>query len=130
MKAGREHRVPLSSEALAVLKVMTSRKLPNNDRVFPGAQGGLISDVAINKTLHAIAAGVTAHGFRSSFRQWGAEATKFMPEALELALAHTNPNKVEASYQRSDLFDIRNIIMKSWAEYCDENDKIIRLHAV
>lgn len=127
MKAGRPHRVPLSDEALAVLKVMAGRKHPDTDRVFPGALGGLISDVAINKTLHGIMAGVTAHGFRSSFRQWGAEKTNFSREALELALAHTNPNKVEGVYQRSDLFEVRKPIMKAWAEYCAGKDNVIKL---
>jgi len=110
--------VPLCEEAVAILKVMAERKhVKSPERVFPGAQGGLISDVAINKTLHAAAAGVTAHGFRSSFRQWVAEATSFSPEAAELALAHTPKDKVQAAYQRSDLFDARKIIMKAWGEF-------------
>ena len=118
MKAGRLHRVPLNDEAVSILKVMAERKhVKAPERVFPGSQGGLISDVAINKTLHAAMAGVTAHGFRSSFRQWVAEATGFSPEAAELALAHTPKDKVQAAYQRSDLFDIRASIMKAWGDF-------------
>lgn len=128
MKAGRLHRVPLCEEAIAILKVMAERKhVKSPERVFPGAQGGLISDVAINKTLHAAAAGVTAHGFRSSFRQWVAEATSFSPEAAELALAHTPKDKVQAAYQRSDLFDARKIIMKAWGDFVVGKKNVVQL---
>tara|TARA_R110000796_G_scaffold14011_10_gene45341 strand:+ start:24585 stop:25808 length:1224 start_codon:yes stop_codon:yes gene_type:complete len=117
MKARKEHSIPLSAEALAVLNIMAGRKHPSTNRVFPGASGGLLSDVAVNKTLHSIRDGVTAHGFRSSFRMWGADNTNFAPEALELCLAHANPNKVEAAYQQSNLFEIRTSIIKSWSEF-------------
>ena len=127
MKAGRLHRVPLNDEAVAILKVMAERKHAQTDRVFPGAHGGLISDVAVNKSLHAVKAGVTAHGFRSSFRQWIAEATSFSPEAAELALAHTPKDKVQAAYQRSDLFDVRKVMMKTWGDYCIGKNNVIEL---
>lgn len=124
MKARRAHRVPLNDEAIAVLNIMADRKHPRSgERIFPGAQGGLLSDVAVNKTLAIAVSGagiadhVTAHGFRSSFRQWIAEATNFSPEAAELALAHTPKDKVQAAYQRSDLFETRVTIMASWCEF-------------
>lgn len=134
MKAGRLHRVPLCPEAVEILKVMAERKHPKAPgKVFPGALGGLISDVAVAKTLKLAArdagldAHVTAHGFRSSFRQWGAEATSFSPEALELALAHTPKDKVQLAYQRSDLFDPRKIIMKAWGEFLAGKSNVVEL---
>jgi integrase len=126
MKGGVPFRQPLNAEALEVLKLARA-KAPHSERVFPGPYGGLISDVAINKTLHGIYPGVTAHGFRSSFRQWGAEQTQYPAEALELCLAHVQPNKVVKAYQRSDLFDIRKLIMAAWNNYVDGRENIIQL---
>ena len=116
MKGGLPHRVPLNAEAQAVLE-LAKAKAGSSRRLFPGPQGGLISDVAINKTLHAIYPNITAHGFRSSFRQWGAEQTSYPAEALEFCLAHIQSNKVVAAYQRSDLFDIRVKVMEDWSTY-------------
>lgn len=118
MKAGREHKVPLSDDALAILTTMKPRRVEGSDIVFPGPTGGQLSDVAINKTLHAILPDVTVHGFRSSFRQWGAETTSYPSAALELALAHVNKDKVEAAYQRSDLYEKRKNLMATWAKFC------------
>ena len=87
----------------------------------------LLSDVAVNKTLHSIAPGVTVHGFRSSFRQWGAETTSFPSAVLELALAHVNKDKIEEAYQRSDLFDRRRELMTVWGGYCVNSGNIINL---
>jgi integrase len=126
MKGGLPFRQPLNAEALAVLE-LAKAKGGNRSRIFPGPNGGLISDVAINKTLHGIYPDVTAHGFRSSFRQWGAEQTHFPAEALELCLAHIQPNKVVAAYQRSDLFDIRKLIMATWGNYIEGRDNVIEL---
>ncbi len=118
MKAQREHRIPLSQEAMEILRVMAARRQGSNDLVFPGLRGGVMSDVAVNKSLHAFAPDVTVHGFRSSFRDWGAEQTSFPSAVMELALAHVNKNRVEAAYQRSDLFDRRVDLMNTWAEFC------------
>lgn len=120
MKAARPHRVPLSDAALNILIGMQAWKMENSPKVFPGARGGLLSDVAMNKTLHSVAPEVTVHGFRSSFRDWGAEQTSFPAAVLEQALAHTNPNKVEAAYQRSDLFELRWKLMQTWAEFATD----------
>lgn len=117
MKAAKPHRVPLSDAAMKILTNMQEWKLRNNPKVFPGARGGLLSDVAVNKTLHSVITDVTVHGFRSSFRDWGAEQTNFPAAVLEQALAHTNPNKVEAAYQRSDLFELRRKLMQMWADF-------------
>ncbi|MCX7178715.1 MAG: integrase arm-type DNA-binding domain-containing protein [Proteobacteria bacterium] len=118
MKAEREHRVPLCDEAMEILTKMKLWRQEGCDRVFPGIRGGLLSDVAVNKTLHAINPQVTVHGFRSSFRQWGAETTAFPGAVLELALAHVNQNQVEAAYQRSDLFERRLELMTAWGLFC------------
>jgi integrase len=127
MKAQREHRVPLCAEAVEVLKFAKEWKRVNSDRVFPGARGGLLSDVAVNKALHAIAPDATVHGFRSAFRDWGAEQTSFPSAVLELALAHVNPNKVEAAYQRSDLFDRRVDLMRTWGEFAKSGGNVIHM---
>jgi integrase len=117
MKAAKPHRVPLSDAAMKILTNMQEWRMRNNPKVFPGSRGGLLSDVAVNKTLHSVITDVTVHGFRSSFRDWGAEQTNFPAAVLEQALAHTNPNKVEAAYQRSDLFELRRKLMQMWADF-------------
>lgn len=120
MKARREHRVPLSDEAVAILKVMQTRKLKDNDRVFPGAGGKLLSDVAVNKTLHAVAPGVTVHGFRSSFRDWAGEVSNFPREIAEAALAHSVGDSTERAYWRGDAMEKRKKMMQAWCSYCNK----------
>ncbi len=127
MKAKRDHVVPLCDEAVAILKTMLQWRMNDSEWVFPGARGGLISDVALNKTLHAIALHITVHGFRSSFRVWGAEVTSTSSAVLELALAHVNKNRVEAAYQRSDLFEHRRVLMTAWGDYCSDIGEVIQL---
>ncbi len=127
MKAAVLQRVPLCDEAMQVLTKMLEWRMGDSERVFSGERGGLLSDVAINKTLHSIAPDVTVHGFRSSFRMWGAETTAYPSAVLEAALAHVNPNEVEASYQRSDLFDRRRELMQAWGSYCGSKGNVIQL---
>lgn len=117
MKAERDHKVPLSGDALAIVQVMKERMIEGAEYVFSGPSGGIISDVAVNKTLHAHLSNVTVHGFRSSFRDWGAETTAYASAVMESALAHANNNKVEAAYQRSDLYDRRKQLMDDWAAF-------------
>jgi integrase len=115
MKAGKEHRVPLSDSAIALLE-----KMPRlGDYVFPGAKkGALLSDMSLTAVLRRMGReGITVHGFRSSFRMWAAEATNFPREVAEHALAHQLPDKVEAAYRRGDLHDKRKLLMQGWAEY-------------
>src|SRR5690348_8698018 len=95
MKAEREHAVPLCDEVIEILQKIRELQPKNAELVFQGERAGILSDVTINKTLRAIAAGYTVHGFRSSFRIWGAEMTSIPSAALELALAHVNKNKTE-----------------------------------
>jgi integrase len=119
MKAAQEHRVPLSDAALAILNTVAPLKSADNGLVFPGGKKGKpLSDVAVSKALAAVADGVTVHGMRSTFRDWAAESTAYPREVAEAALAHTNRDKVEAAYRRSDLFDQRARLMRDWAAFC------------
>lgn len=128
MKTGEPFQQPLNAEALAVLELAKAKAPNSKRRIFPGPHGGLISDVAINKTLHAIYAGVTAHGFRSSFRDWGAETqTQFPAQAFELCLAHNVGTKVEQAYNRTKLFDIRKLILAAWNNYLNGRQNVVEL---
>ena len=127
MKAEREHKIPLCYEALEILAEMKIWNINNSNIVFSGICNKNISDVAVNKTLHAIIPNVTVHGFRSSFRVWGAETTSTPSAVLELALAHVNQNEVEAAYQRSDLFERRRELMTVWGNYCKTKENVVHL---
>jgi integrase len=118
MKAGREHRVPLSRRALKVVKAM--HKVRDGDFVFPGQKPAKpLSAMALEMVLRRMKIdGVTVHGFRSAFRDWSAERTNFTNEVCEAALAHVIENKAEAAYRRGDLFDKRRKLMEAWAVYC------------
>ena len=127
MKAEREHKVPLCDEALEILVIMKIWNIKNSNIVFNGSRDTSISDVAVNKTLRAIMPNITVHGFRSSFRVWGAETTSTPSAVLELALAHVNSNEVEAAYQRSDLFERRRELMAVWGNYCKIKGNVVHL---
>jgi integrase len=119
MKGGREHRVPLSEPAIAVLDAMQA--IRHNDWVFPGAREGRpIGENTVGRLAKAAAGGdtTTVHGLRSTFRDWCSERTSFPREVAEMALAHAIPNAVEAAYRRGDLFDKRRKLMAAWAEFC------------
>lgn len=118
MKAGREHRVPLSRRALKIVKTMNETRV--GDFVFPGRKPGkALSVMALEMVLRRMKIdGVTVHGFRSAFRDWAAERTNFTNEVCEAALAHVIENKVEAAYRRSDLFDKRRKLVEAWAVFC------------
>ena len=121
MKAGREHRIPLSDAAIAVLRRMQENHL--SDYVFPGVkQDKPLSDMSLTATLKRMGrSDLTAHGFRSTFRDWASETTAYPQEVCEMALAHTIANKVEAAYRRGDLFDKRIHLMNDWANYCSNS---------
>lgn len=132
MKMKRPHRVPLSPQALAVLKA--ARTLPNADTkadslVFPGATGKQLSDMTLTKVLRDMKEPFTVHGFRSSFRDWAADQTSFPGEVAEAALAHAVPNAVEASYKRTDFFDKRRKLMNAFGEFVagDGKGKVVAL---
>jgi integrase len=116
MKAGREHRVPLSGPALDIL-----RELPREgEYVFPGMRHGRpLSQMALLMLLRRMGVeGATVHGFRSAFRDWAAEQTGFLREVIEAALAHANGDKVEAAYLRTDHFEKRRLLMAAWGDFC------------
>lgn len=122
MKAGREHRVPLSPAALDVLRALLTLRTDDAkpaDPVFPGGKPGAgLSNMAMVATLRRMKRGdLTVHGFRSSFRDWCAEATAHPREVAEVAEAHTLRDKVEEAYRRSDLFDRRAKLMGEWAAF-------------
>jgi integrase len=122
MKAGREHRVPLSDRAIEILKARRSDDAEPRDFVFPGARAGKpLSNMAFLMLLRRMGPeGLTAHGFRSTFRDWAAERTSFPSEFAEAALAHTvGEAKTVAAYQRSDLLERRRKLMAAWAAFCE-----------
>jgi integrase len=108
MKGHKEHRVPLSDQALALLASMPRA----DDRIFPIGEAGL------RWLLNKLRPGVTPHGFRSTFRDWAAERTNYPPAVAEQALAHATGSKVERAYNRSDLFEKRRRLMADWATWC------------
>ncbi|MGE0603848.1 MAG: tyrosine-type recombinase/integrase [Xanthobacteraceae bacterium] len=115
MKAGREHRVPLIGRALEILEGLSKRR----GFLFAGAIDGKgLSQQAMLELLRGMREGVTVHGFRSSFRDWVAEATNHPSQVAEMALAHTIENKVEKAYRRGDLFEKRKRLMRDWEQYC------------
>jgi integrase len=116
MKTGKDHRVPLSGRALAIL-----RELPRDgsDAAFPGrSAGGFLNQDAMADVLAKLRPDVTVHGCRSSFRDWAAETTTYPNHVLEMALAHAISNGVEAAYRRGDLFEKRRRLMAEWAAFC------------
>jgi integrase len=118
MKAGREHRVPLCDAALAIIDAMP----PDSDWLFPGAKAGKpLSNMSMQMTLRrmGVADQAVTHGFRSTFRDWAAETTHYPNEVLEMALAHTVSNKVEAASRRGDLLEKRHALIADWCSYCN-----------
>jgi integrase len=113
MKSGREHRVPLTDEALALLPDTGDA----SDLVFPAPKGGALSDAAMSAVLKRMSVDVTVHGFRSAFSDWVTEQTSHSPEAREMALAHAVSSAVEAAYRRGDMFEKRRQLMSDWANY-------------
>jgi integrase len=138
MKAGREHRVPLSDAALAVLEKVRPLALMRDGKpdpaapVFPGPRRALpLSNMVMLMLLRRMKrSDLTAHGFRSTFSDWAAERTGSPREVVEMALAHAVENKVEAAYRRGDLFEKRRQLMGAWARFCDlppANRKVVEL---
>lgn len=120
MKAGKEHRVPLSSAAIELVKNLP--RLAESEHVFPGRSGGVISDMTLLSVLRRMSVGAVVHGFRSSFRDWAAERTNFPGDLAEMALAHAIGNKVEASYRRGDMFEKRRRMMEEWSAFCAKRE--------
>lgn len=120
MKAGKEHRVPLSDAALAILREVKPEGDVSQEFIFPGGKTGKsLSNMAMTMLLRRVGrTDLTVHGFRSTFRDWAAERTDVPSEVAELALAHTVGDKVEAAYRRGDMFEKRRALMDRWATAC------------
>jgi integrase len=116
MKAGREHRVPLAGAAMALLERMPRQ----GGLIFPaqGAERQLRTNSMTDLVRRMGHAALTVHGFRSTFRDWGAEQTAYPNELLEVALAHIVSDRTEAAYRRGDLLEKRRQLMDAWADYC------------
>jgi integrase len=133
MKAGREHRVPLSADAVAILREVAKLKSDDNGYVFPGRKEGQpLSNMAFLALLRRMGRDdITAHGFRSTFRDWAGETGK-PDDIAEAALAHGKGDKVQEAYQRGDLLDRRRRLMDDWAAFCSrpysESGKVVTMH--
>ena len=132
MKLKKEHRVPLSDDAINLLNKMS--ELKQSEYIFPGSKkNSPLSNMAFLQLLKRMNRHeYTGHGFRSTFRDWAAECTSYQSEVVEMALAHAIGNKVEAAYRRGDLFEKRRHLMNDWAKYCrsssvEGNRNVIRL---
>jgi integrase len=125
MKGGREHRVPLSDRAVAVLEELHQAR--TSEFVFPGFKRGCpLSNMALEAVLRRAQVDVTTHGFRSSFRDWAGDSTPFARDVVEAALAHAIENKTEAAYRRSDALEKRRKLMAAWAAFCASASKETR----
>jgi integrase len=119
MKSAREHRVPLSDAVMEVVRRM--RAIRQNDYVFPGERRDALSNMALLMLLRRMGRPeITAHGFRSTFRDWVEEQTDTPRAVAETALSHTVGNAVEAAYRRGDLIEKRKILMAKWAKFCSD----------
>nr|WP_257541691.1 tyrosine-type recombinase/integrase [Sphingobium sp. CFD-1] len=120
MKAYREHVVPLTRRPLRIVERCARLRIKGCDLVFPGMRRNRpLSDQTLTKLLREMGEPYTAHGFRSSFRDWVSEETNHPSDVAEAALAHTVANKVEAAYRRGNLLEKRRLMMEDWANYCD-----------
>ncbi len=121
MKAGREHRVPLSKRATVILVRLTEQR--SGDFVFPGQRRDKpLSNMAMEMMLRRMKIeNATVHGFRSSFRDWAGNETSYPRELIETALAHVIGDKAEQAYRRSDALEKRRSLMEAWADYCEPN---------
>ncbi len=123
MKANREHRVPLSKQAIDLL--LSLSRVKGNSFIFPGMKAGRpLSNMSLLQFMRGLGYGPSGekgnyvpHGFRSSFRDWTGEVTSYPRDVAEMALAHAIENKVEAAYRRGDLFEKRRAMMQHWADY-------------
>ena len=131
MKAGKPHVVPLSPASRRIFERAAELRTGGAKYVFHGARlDKPMSDMTLMKVLRDMKAGCTAHGFRSSFRDWVSESTSFAGELAEAALAHAIGNKTEAAYRRGNLLEKRRTLMDAWGAHCDGGTgNVVRLAA-
>jgi integrase len=123
MKSAKEHRVPLSHRATAIVKTLAEAK--RGEFIFAGQRPGKpLSGMALEMILRRMKIKATPHGFRSSFRDWAGDATHFPRELAEAALAHVAGDATEQAYRRSDALDKRRALMEAWAQYCEARREI------
>ncbi|CAB1369614.1 tyrosine-type recombinase/integrase [Denitratisoma oestradiolicum] len=115
MKAGKEHRVPLNSQAMEILDAV--KESDRSGLVFPAPRGGMLSDMTLTALMRRMKVDAVPHGFRSTFRDWVSERTNYPRELAEQALAHVIENKVEAAYRRGDVLEKRRAMMAGWGEF-------------
>ena len=115
MKAGKDHRVPLSSDAVVLLK--NQPRIEGNDLIFSAPRGGVLSDMTLSAVMRRMKRSEVPHGFRSTFRDWAAERTDYPRDIAEMALAHSISNAVEAAYRRGDMLEKRRMMMNDWASF-------------
>lgn len=115
MKAGKEHRVPLNSQAMEILDAV--KESDHSGLVFPAPRGGMLSDMTLTALMRRMKVDAVPHGFRSTFRDWVSERTNYPRELAEQALAHVIENKVEAAYRRGDVLEKRRAMMAGWGEF-------------
>ena len=135
MKGGREHRVPLSDDALSVFAEMRlamsgapqQHVFQSGDRARGRPMSGMAMAMLLRRMDHG---GITVHGFRSTFRDWCAEATSIQREVAEAALAHTLRDKVEAAYRRGDMFEKRRALMEDWANFCGRSPEAAQVEKI
>ena len=121
MKAGREHRVPMSYRAAAIVEQMRTAKV--SEYLFPGQLPGRpLSKEALIKALDRMNVDATVHGMRSAFRDWAGNETHFPRELAEQALAHVIGDKAEQAYRRSDALEKRRALMEAWAQWCEPRE--------
>lgn len=116
MKAGKEHRVPLCSQAIKLLEALT--RVKGSEYVFPGTKGQPLSDMSLTGVMRRMQVEAVPHGFRSTFRDWAGDRTTFPRDLAEAALAHTLSSEVEAAYRRGDALERRREMMQAWANHC------------
>lgn len=116
MKAGKEHRVPLSESAIRIIQ--RQPRLASSELVFAAPRGGQLSDMTLSAVMRRMNVDAVPHGFRSTFRDWISERTSYPRDLAEQALAHTLENKVEAAYRRGDALEKRRELMQAWDDFC------------
>lgn len=116
MKGGKTHTVPLNDAAMKLLESMGY----TSEYIFPGSRGGMLADATISRVPKRIGYDVTAHGFRSTFKDWASEYSTYSDEVSELALAHVNSNATRAAYARSQLIDKRRQLMADWQQFIEQ----------
>lgn len=116
MKAGKEHNVPLSDAAIALLKALP--RIDGSNYLFPNTKGAPLSDMTLTQVLRRMGKDISVHGFRSTFTDWASEETNILPVVSDMALAHAIDDKVKAAYRRGELLRKRTLMMKRWEKYC------------